>query len=116
MTGELSGRFFDICSGTIASVLDTIQSELTPANINFRTRYLVIPRNPNVSTIRVVRHHGTSSEEIPEDAVNGWTYVGGPMTVNTIDFPINMNAQTGYVIELHGGAKITGSDQGEVQY
>jgi hypothetical protein len=52
---------------------------------------------------------------IPEDPVNGWTYVGYT-TAYAIDFPANMNLTSGYGIELHGAARLKGLDTANVEY
>ncbi len=119
MAQNQGGKVFDICTTPIVSALDALSNELISVKMNFVTRYLVIGQEPEVSTIQVVRYlNGDPAQPqvIPNDPVNGWTYVGGPSTVYTIDQPVQMNEQTGYIIELHGTGKIVGNDGAEVHF
>jgi hypothetical protein len=119
MANRHSGKSFDICTKPISTALGELSTELQGVKKDFVTRYLVISQEPELSTIEVVRYiNGDPSqpEIIPQDPINGWTYLGGPMTVKTIEEPVPMNEQTGFVIELNGTAKIVGDDGAAVNF
>ncbi len=105
------GKFVDICSTPVASALDQVASHLDTQKLNFVKKYLVIETEPNVATIKVFKNN----VEVPAGSTNGWTYAGYT-TQFTIDSPVPMNQSTGYMIELHGTAKLKGDDKGRVEY
>lgn len=117
MAYSFGGQAYDICSQSIVQVLSGIESQLETIKGSNTTRYLFTDREPNPSTIRVLRYVGgdtTHSVEIPQSDVNGWTFAGFVTNVFAIDSPIPLNLSSGWAIELHGTAKITGSDTSEV--
>lgn len=119
MAKAFEGESFDLCTQDVTSILEQLKTELVEEKNSYRTRYLVISEEPKVETLKVWRYVGgdtNQKEEIPNDATNGWTYLGGPLTVMTIDSPIPLNEATGYIIELHGTGRIEGSDSGAVEY
>jgi hypothetical protein len=85
----------------------------------FRRNFLTIASEPKEGTIRVLRYSNgdtNSPVEIQEDPANGWTYAGYLTNQATIDYPIAMDVRTGYMIELHGTARLNGSDSADVIY
>lgn len=119
MATSLGGQNFDICSQSISSVLDSLSSQLQGIRVAFRTRYLFIDKEPNPATIKVTKFAGGDPNQpsvIPEDASNGWKYVGKVSNVFSIDSPIAMNLSSGYAIELSGSAKLVGEDTAQVDF
>ncbi len=106
MAGELYGKRYDICYYPISSIVDNLKSSLQERRIAMRTRYVFIAREPEPSTI-VVYKNGTA---VPQSSTNGWTYVGYQSNIYVIDSPFPMNRGSGYAIELHGSAKLIGTD------
>ena len=101
----------DICTTPIPTALEAVAQHLQTQKLNFVKRFLVIATEPNPSTIKVYKNGAL----LASDPTNGWTYVG--MTTQfTIDSPVPMNQVTGYMIELHGTAKLHGADTGRVEY
>lgn len=118
MAQELTGASIDICNQPIESVLETMGNHLESIRIGFRISRLIIEAEPDTNTIEVIKYIGGDTSKpvkIPGDPVNGWTYEGYK-TVYTIDWPVEMNQATGYVIELHGSAKLSGKDTSEVNF
>jgi hypothetical protein len=122
LSGHLKGKAFDVCDASaLTHVLSDIANDLVNVSQKFVREYLVLEKEPIPSTIRVFKN----GVEIPQSSVDGWTYEGGPQTVNTITgildqngsvIPFQADARTGWVIRLHGSAKIIGSDQPAVSY
>lgn len=114
-----NGTCIDICSNPVNSALASVAANLNIVKLNFRKHYLVIGTEPNPGTIQVVKTSGGSSTTLPQSASNCWTYVGlAPSNgVYAIDLPIPMDLiTTGYLIELHGSAELTGNDSANVTY
>lgn len=107
-TGGLSQ---DICTTPIPTALDAVAQHLQTQKLNFVKRFLVIATEPNVATIKVFKN----GVELPNSGTNGWTYAGYT-TQYLIDSPVPMNQTTGYMIELHGTAKLHGNDTARVEY
>lgn len=118
MAGELGGASFDICSQPLTDVLEGISSQLDFQKLSYRTRFLFISQDANPSTIKVTKYSADSgtATELANDPENGWTYAGSVSSVYAIDFPIPMNLTSGYAIELHGSAKLVGSDTADISF
>jgi len=121
MATALGGQSFDICSTSITASLDAMGVHLQAQKMNMRTRYLFIDQDANPDTITVTRFAGGDASQasvIPRDEsrTNGWTYAGQVENVYAIDFPAEMNLSSGYAIELHGAAKLTGGDTANVTF
>jgi hypothetical protein len=115
----LNGRSVDICEGSIGDALTTVANDIRNTPLPFRRNFLLIPGEPNPSTIVVTKYpngNQNAPETIPEDPTNGWTYAGYLTDQHTIDSPIALDQRTGYMIELHGTAKLTGFDFADVNY
>ena len=115
----------DICSNTLSQSLDQVSDDLRVVKMNYRRIYLIVGTRPNVSSIKVTKYVGGNAgnaQEIPQDPVNGWTYScptcssTGYGTVYTIDQPVNMDQESGYVISLHGSARLWGNDTANITY
>ncbi len=121
MTGLFGGQRIDICSTPLSSALAAVSADLQTVKLAFRKRFLVIGTPPNVGTIKVKKYTGgvaSAATDIAQDPTNGWTYFG-QATGNeyAIDAPIPMDLiKSGYLIELHGSAKLNGSDTADVTY
>ncbi len=113
--GSSQAQFSDVCSVSIGQTLAGLQGVLESQKLDFQTRFLFIQRDAKVETIKVTKYSNGQSIDLPQDATNGWTYVGHS-TQYAIDYPIQMNQQTGYAIELHGTAKLHGDDSADVSY
>lgn len=115
----LNGITVNICQNSLSSALATIAQNIQGTPLPFRRNFLVIPSEPNPSTLQVIKYpNGNTSSPvtIPEDPINGWTYSGYLTNQYTIDSPISMDMRDGYMIELHGTAKLMGSDLADVVY
>ena len=109
----------DICTVPITNALSTIATNLTSYKLNFERNILMIGAQPNVATLAVTKYSGGQASQatvIPQDPTNGWTYIGYQTGINTIDYPIPMDQQTGYAIQLNGTAKLHGSDTANVTF
>lgn len=119
MAGELAGGIYDLCSQPISTVLEGLSQNLHNIRLQLRVRYLILEEEPIPSSIVITKFpKGDRSKPIvlENSSTNGWTLLDGIQSVYTIDDPIPMNEATGYVIELHGDAKIVGDDQVDVYY
>jgi len=119
MANRLNGASVDICNNSVGDALSIVQSNLTTYRLTFRKKYLVIGTEPNQGTIVVTKYSNGAAQVLPNDAANGWTYAGAVPSSGTytIDSPIPMDQVTaGYLIELHGTAKLTGTDTADVNY
>ncbi len=122
MAGQLGGTSFDICTQTVSSILDSISALLTEIPIDFTTKYLFLPEDAEVSTIKVTITDGptgsTTVFDRPSAAgeTTGWSYLGLQYNLPAIVSPVEMNYSSGYVIELHGGAALVGTDKASVDY
>jgi hypothetical protein len=122
MATALGGVSYDVCSESIPSILDQVESELTLEKRNFRKRYLFIEQDAELSTIEVTKHkydeatNTWSAETLEQSDTNGWTYVGWLDNVYEIDAPAELNLMSGWAIELHGSAKLEGEDSADVTY
>lgn len=118
MASALGGTVQDVCTTSVATILDKIEQDLGIQRRSFRTKYLFLAQEPEESSIRITKFVGgqsTQAVDIPRDAVNGWTYLGFQQNLAAIDYPVPMNFQTGYAIELHGTAKLLGDDTARVE-
>ena len=123
MSDILGGAKSDICNVSISSSLDTVQANLDTVKLSYRKRYLVIGNPPNEPTIKVTKYlngDAGQAQVLANDSNNGWTYAGA-ITAPTylIDAPIPMNLVNpgdGYLIELHGSAKLIGNDTADVTF
>lgn len=121
MASALRGQTYDICTTPIASIIGSLSNLLQSERASYRTRFLLITQQPDPSTITVTKYlggNGNQAVTIPQDANNGWTYVGySSGGVNAIDYPLPSNPlPPGYLIELHGDAKLMGQDTAKVDY
>jgi hypothetical protein len=119
MASETGGRTYNICTQSVTSVLDSLAGSLQAQRLAMRTRYLFIAQAPDMNSIRVTKYVGGDPSQavvLPQNATNGWTYSGWVGNVFAIDAPVPMNLSSGYAIELHGSAKLTGSDTADVSY
>ena len=117
MTSTVGGVSVDLCSQGVSNVLSAISGNLQSVKLSFRTRYLVLSEAPRVDSIRVLKRPASGGEvEIPQNATNGWTYIGYRSGVNAIDYPTEMNEVSGYIIELHGSSRLIGDDTATVEY
>lgn len=115
MAKAFGGRNYDICNQEIDEVLSGIGEALTQQRFELMTRFLVMEQEPDVNSIVVTRFPG--GEVIPQDPVNGWTYEGFQtvFTLEGIDSPIQINQRTGYVVQLHGSAILTGTQRATIE-
>ena len=115
MAQSLGGKSYDVCQQPLSTILPDIAQNLTSTALSYQQDYIVLSQQPNPATINVVENINGASVPISQDANNGWTYVG-MTTQYLIDYPINLNQETGYMIELHGSAVLTGSDSAAVTF
>ena len=115
----LNGQSVNICETSLSSALATIAQNIQGTPLPFRRNFLVIPSEPNQATIQVIKYpNGDTGNPvtIPQNATNGWTYSGYLTGQYTIDSPISMDLRDGYMIELHGTARLNGADLADVVY
>jgi len=108
----LGGTSFDLCSGGLPNVLSDISAHLQTVVQTVEFNYVVLPEEPNPSTI-VVKKNGTT---LANSATNGWTYAGYLVNQPTSFYPSLGNVKTGYMIRLHGTATFKGSDAISIDY
>ena len=119
LAADLNGQSYDVCSQGVSGVLTDLANNLQAQSENFETHYLFINAAPDPTTINVTKYlTGDVNQPIvlPQDPNDGWTYAGYLANVYAIDSPIPMNLSSGYAIELHGAAKLQGSDTAKVTF
>jgi hypothetical protein len=123
MASALGGESYDICSKGITGVLNALSASLQARRSEYQTKYVVVaPQGgtpPNPSTITVTKYlNGDTSQSrvLSQSSYDGWTYAGLISNTPVIDAPVAMDNQTGYAIELHGAAKLHGSDSVYINY
>lgn len=118
LAAMLGGKSYDVCSQSLSSVLTDVAQNLTTTAINFERAFVVLKQQPNPTTLQLVKFVGGNPARavtIPNDPVNGWTYIGF-QTEYVIDYPIQLDRESGYMIQLNGSAKLTGADTAAVTY
>jgi hypothetical protein len=125
---DLGGQTYDVCNQPLSSILSDVAQNLTTTALDYITGYLLVgnattnPNSggvPNSSTIQVIKYPGgnTSNPEIiPQNATNGWTYVGFKSSQDTIILPVPSNYESGYFVQLNGSAQLSGSDTAAVTF
>lgn len=116
---SLAKQNFNVCTQSLTSALSSLSSSLTAERKSFKQDYIMISQDANPDTIVVTEYpNGDTSNPviIPEDPVNGWTYVGYQQNIYTIDYPADMNLASGYAIQLHGSAVLVGGTTVNVSY
>ena len=121
LASSLNGTSYDICNTSISSILDNLSSTLSNTRYSYRTRYAIVDAKtePDPDTIKVYYKSDPSSEErtlLEQDSENGWSYIGYKEDFATIDYPSPMNEATGYMIELHGDAKLSGCESVDIEF
>src|SRR5207244_3925095 len=128
MSQMLRGQSYDVCSQAISGSLNALQSDLQGLRVNYQSRYLVIGTAPNAASIQVTRNPGGHTEGaqiIPNDPVNGWTYLRlqtNPVaTIEYVDpsdptHPVPISTASGYIIELRGNSILHGNDSASVNF
>ncbi|MBU6155241.1 MAG: hypothetical protein KGP28_13140 [Bdellovibrionales bacterium] len=115
----LNGESVNICNVPLPQAFSQVAQNIQGTALPFRRNFLVIQSEPNQATIQVFKYPNGDTNNpvtIPQDATNGWTYAGYLNGQYTIDSPISMDMRDGYMIELHGTAKLFGSDLADVVY
>lgn len=115
-----NGKPYNICGAGLASVMPDIALQLRDVILTVEFNFIALPQKPDPSTIRIFKN----GVEIPaNNNFDGWTlYLGsnGSHDFET-NFPTSFqptvgNERNGFMIELHGSARFSGSDQIEVIY
>jgi hypothetical protein len=117
MAQALNGQSFDVCSQSLSSILTAVGQNLTTTALAFEKVYLVLRQQPDPNTIQVVKNIGgdpSNQVVIPRDPNNGWEYVGFLNNQPTIDYPVPMDNESGYMIHLTGAAKLQGADSASI--
>jgi hypothetical protein len=128
-TNQVGGKAIDMCNNASSSALGQVSNDLTQQRATFRKRFLSVPSNPSLETVVVTKVSNGSEQVIPQDPTNGWTYYGNVSAsspVYSIDafllagdptwHAYNAKPISGFIIELHGTAKLVGGDTAKVQY
>jgi len=125
VAGALSGQSYDICTVPIPTVLTSIASNLSPAQLDLYTSYLFMAQQPDPSTITVYRNPGGDTSQavlIPQDPNNGWTFAGTQVTnvyTTSVGSPTatpTLNLGSGWAVQLHGTGIIGGTDTATVNF
>ena len=119
MASALGGKSFDICTQPMNQIFDSLTGQLQSRKIANRQHYLFISQDADPSSVKVTRYiEGDTSRAIliPQDATNGWTYVGAVKDVYAIDYPFPTNLSSGYAIQLNGSAEISDNDTADVDF
>ncbi len=121
LAGALGGTTQNICTTSASTVLSRIQSSLEVQRLSLFTVFLTMDSEPDESTIEVIKYvNGDPSRAvtIPKSATNGWTYaeriVNEPSIVTSSG--VAMNRATGWAVELHGTARLSGADTARVNF
>jgi hypothetical protein len=125
----MHGKSYDICQYEASTALNAIANDLTQQSAVFRKRFLSVPSNPSLDTVTVTKISNGNETVLANDPVNGWTYYGqvsSASPVFSIDafflsgdptaHPYTAKPISGYIIELHGTAKLIGGDTARVEY
>jgi len=123
-----SNELLNFCNSTsVTNVLTSIENDLKVTQESYVRTRLVIDEDFEPSSLNIaIDGKGIAAN----DAVNGWTYnaSAGVQTVCTITHkrdqttgiitPLTpcLNPETGYVVELHGSARLIGSNQPSITY
>jgi hypothetical protein len=116
---DLGGQSYNICqTGQVQAMVQDAASQLQIQRQAFRTRYLMLDRRPEPSTIQIIKVKANGSREVlAESATNGWTNTDRFFDrLPVIDSPIPMNYRSGWAIELNGAAKLVGDERAEVTF
>ena len=119
MAANLHGESYDLCNQSMNDLLTSLGDRLQTTRGSYRTHYLFIDQAPDPSTISVIRLVGGdpgNTVTIPQDAQNGWSYDGYLTNVYAVDSPVPMDMASGFAIELHGSAELSGSDTASVSF
>ena len=121
MAAGFGGTSYDVCSQSLSNILAGIQSNLTTTVLNFVKSYVVVDPSvePDPTSIQVQKYVGGNASDavtIPQDATNGWTYIGYQQNIDVVTAPVAENAQSGYMIQLHGSAQLQGQDTAYIVY
>lgn len=119
MASQLGGQTYDICSQSLSSVFTSLASSLASVRYAYQIHYLFVSQEPDPSTIQVIRYPNgdqNAGVTLNQDSQNGWTYAGYVTNVYTIDSPMPMDQASGYAIELHGTAELSGNDTASITY
>jgi hypothetical protein len=125
LASQLGSRSFDICSMPIDTALTGIAANLASVELTFFTHFLLMSQEPNPATIHVYRNPGGDTSqrvEIPEDALNGWSFSGHQISdqftisVGDANSPLVLNKASGWAVELHGSGIVGGVDTATVEF
>ncbi|HTL12578.1 MAG TPA: hypothetical protein VL588_08835, partial [Bdellovibrionota bacterium] len=119
MANRLGGWSRNLCTQSLSSILSDLSSTLQAQRLDMEVRFLVVSQNPNLSTVHIFRNpggHTSQRVEIPQDASNGWSFVGYQENQPTVDFPAPLNRRTGYFFRLNGSSALIGADTADVEY
>ncbi|MBI4925901.1 MAG: hypothetical protein HY843_08270 [Bdellovibrio sp.] len=108
---------FDICTQELNTFTDAIASHLNTVKLQVRQKYVPLPFEPEVSSIKVIKYIGgdvNQAIEISKNETNGWTYAGF-INDYAIDYPFPSTKISAFAIELHGSARLFGEDTAKVE-
>ncbi len=107
-------------SGSINGAFDAIAQNLEGTLLSLQTEYVAVATAPNfnepVTLTKYINGDANNAQTIPQNAQNGWTYVGYQASINSITAPFSMRPITGYIFRLNGSAKLVGLDTIKVDY
>jgi hypothetical protein len=131
MAKIFGGSRMDICTQSIPNILTSLSNSLQAVRMTYRTRYLVLDKKPNLDTLVLKKVFTDGGQmdlpRLPEaeaiaddnhffDDRDGWSYVGERTDVYTVDQPTLMSPASGYIIKLHGDARLMGSEYIDVNF
>lgn len=124
LASQLNSRSFDICSMPIETALTGVAANLATLELTFYTHFLFMSEEPNPATIHAYRNPGGDTSqrvEIPQDDLNGWSFVGQVSNQFTISVgspssaPV-LNLGSGWAVQLHGSGIVGGADTATVEF
>jgi hypothetical protein len=135
MADASGGLHLDICTKELPTMLRAVRDDITANQLPYRLLRVVLKNQPNADTLSMtatVNGQSESFDEIgasncatlnamPNPTSGGFHYLGKVTsalpTVEYIGPPaVPMSSKTGYMVELCGTARLTGSEKGTISY
>lgn len=123
MAQDSGGQAYDVCNVAIGSALADLSRQLQVTKVAYRTRFVIVSDSEHAvdgSSIAEVRKNSGCGDKtgtvIPQSSTNGWTFAGLINNQYAITSPIQANPVSGYAIELHGNAMLSGTESLQIVY
>ncbi len=113
MASAMGGLSYDVCNpAAFTNVVNDLRSNLQPVISAFEFNYVVLDEEPDPATIKFKKN----GVDMPNSAMNGWTYAGYLVNQPTSFAPMVGYARTGFMLRLDGSATLKGTDTYSVTY